>query len=254
MQPTLYAHRLSQPSRAVEILLRELACDYAWQEVDFAGGATRTAWFTELNPLQTVPALALPDDAAARNARPPVLGESQAIMRYLCRTADETATAAQWYPGDRDPHRTARIDQWLAWHHGALRRFDMFHHIMNLHLTQPMLKREIQATLLRPLQEGLNAGLATLEAHFARQPADSPLTVTGDPRPTLADLALGCELYQIAVVGYRFDRYPRVARWLEDMAQRRHFHEVSREVIAQGRTIREQSGPYLELDTAFAGT
>ena len=40
MTLTLYAHRLSQPCRAVEILLRELGVDYNWQEIDFAGGET----------------------------------------------------------------------------------------------------------------------------------------------------------------------------------------------------------------------
>ncbi|OHV08837.1 glutathione S-transferase family protein [Kushneria phosphatilytica] len=245
MPTTLYAHRLSQPSRAVEILTRELGIEVNFQDIDFAGGETRTEWFAAINPFQTVPALVVESDGQ----RLP-LAESQAIMTYLCRTASDRELAQRWYPGEHDVSRSARIDQWLAWHHGNVRRFDMFHHIMNLHMTLPMLKREIQATLLQPLQEGLRPELATLEGHFKRQQASAyPPTLLGDKYPTIADLAMGCELYQLRAAGYRFDGYPRVAAWLAGLAEREHFRAVSKEIDAQGREIREQSGEYLALDT-----
>ncbi|MES1930803.1 glutathione S-transferase [Salinisphaera dokdonensis CL-ES53] len=253
MTISLYAHRLSQPSRAAEILLRELGIAYDWQEVDFANGETREPHFAEqINPFQTIPALVVSGDDPDF-----VLGESHAIMRYLCRIAADAGgdaeNAQHWYPGDRDARRSARIDQWMAWHHNGIRRYDMFHDIMNLHLTLPMLKYELQSTALKPLQDGLRSGLATLEAHFERQPQDTPAapTLCGDAHPTLADLTITCELYQIVAVGYRFDRYPQVAQWLNGMAERDHFKRVSEEVLEQGRTIREASGDYLELD-AFA--
>ena len=251
MPLTLYAHRLSQPCRAVEILLRELGVDYDWQEIDFAGGETRQQWFArEINPMQTVPALAVSDPAGASGAF--VLGESHAIMRYLCRTAASEA-APHWYPDRDDAARAARIDQWMAWHHNNVRRHDMFHHIMNLHRTLPMLKYEIQNTLLRPLQAGLNAGLARLEAHLARPTRqETPAMLCGHEQPTLADLTIACELYQIVAVGYRFHRYPRVASWLDTLAARPHFRDISAEIRDQGRIIHDESGGYLELEQAFA--
>ncbi|WP_106476848.1 glutathione S-transferase family protein [Phytohalomonas tamaricis] len=248
MSITLYAHRLSQPSRAVEILLRELSIDYDFHEVDFAGGETRTEWFADINAFQTVPALVATDAEGEKLA----LGESQAIMMYLCRTVADRETAQRWYPGDQDVTRAAQIDQWLAWYQNNLRRFDMFHHIMNLQLTLPMLKREIQATLLKPLQENLKPGLATLEAHFERQQNGAhPPTLLGDEHPTLADLAMGCELYQIKAAGYRFDGYPQVSAWLGGVAERVHFKAVSEEVATLGQEIQEQSGDYLALEDAF---
>ncbi|MHB0775106.1 glutathione S-transferase family protein [Halomonas sp. WWR20] len=253
MLVTLYAHRLSQPSRAVEITLRELDIDYDFQEVDFAGGETRTSWYAQVNAFQTVPALVVEDDKGTDDkGRPLALGESQAIMMYLCRTAADRETAQRWYPGDQDATRAAQIDQWLAWHHDNLRRFDMFHHIMNLHLTLPMLKREIQSTLIMPLQAGLNQGLVILEAHFERQQHDAhPPTLLGEEHPTLADLAMSCELYQIKAAGYRFDRYPQVNAWLAGMAERAHFQDVSKEVEMLGQEIQEKSGAYLALEEAF---
>lgn len=251
MPLTLYGHRLSQPCRAVEILLRELGVDYDWHEIDFAGGETRQRWFArEINPMQTIPALAVPDAAGASGTF--VLGESHAIMRHLCRTA-APETARYWYPERHDAAQAARIDQWMAWHHNNVRRHDMFHHIMNLHRTLPMLKYEIQDTLLRPLQAGLNSGLSQLEAYLAQQTTQgAPAMLCDDEQPTLADLTIACELYQIVAVGYRFHRYPRVADWLDALANRRHFQNVSAEIRDQGRAIHDESGGYLELEQAFA--
>lgn len=255
MTISLYAHRLSQPSRAVEILLRELTLPYDWQEIDFANGEARADWFAErVNPLRTIPAVVVTGEDERTDL---ALGESQAILRYLCRRAPDRELANRWYPGDEDPAHSARIDLWLAWHHGNVRAYDMFHDIMNLHLTLPMLKYELQAGALVPLQAGLSRGLATLEDHFERQAAttqagDRAPTLAGGDHPSLADLAIACELYQIVAVGYRFTRYPRVARWLDAMAEREHFRAVSEEIVEQGRTIREESGGYLDLDGAFA--
>ncbi|WP_423822959.1 glutathione S-transferase family protein [Salinisphaera sp. SPP-AMP-43] len=253
MSAILYGHRLSQPCRAVEILLREIGMPYHWQEIDFAHGQTHETWFAErINPFETIPALAMSAETEQATDSP-VLGESHAILRYICRTAEDIETAHRWYPGDTDRGRSGQIDQWLAWHHGHIRRYDMFHDIMNLHLTLPMLKREIRQTALRPLQQGLNTSLAVLERHFERQPDNTTHapTLASGPHPTLADLSLSCELYQIVAVGYRFDRYPRVSRWLDAMAQRPHFQDVSEQLLEQGTTIRQQNSEYLDLANAF---
>lgn len=255
MTVTLYAHRLSQPSRTVEILLRELDVPYHWQEIDFANGQTREPWFAQrINALQTIPALAVPADENSDGQPAFTLGESHAILRYLCRTARDRSIARKWYPGDHDAARAAQVDLWMAWHHNNVRRYDMFHAVMNLHLTLPMLKYELQSTALKPLQDGLNPGLATLEQHLERQNAHarSAATLCGGEHPTLADLTIACELYQIVAVGYRFERYPQVAGWLDGMAQRPHFKNVSHEITEQGRATRDASGGYLDLASAFA--
>lgn len=58
MSAILYGHRLSQPCRAVEILLREVGMPYQWHEIDFANGETHENWFVErINPFETIPAL-----------------------------------------------------------------------------------------------------------------------------------------------------------------------------------------------------
>ncbi|MES1951585.1 Glutathione S-transferase domain protein [Salinisphaera sp. S4-8] len=251
MKIDLYAHRLSQPSRAVEILLRELAIPYTWHAVDFANGETRQAWFARhINAFETIPALVVEADDAAPETAPSRLAESQAIMRYLCRIAPDREASAHWYATD-DALRCARTDTWLAWHHNNVRAFDMFHDIMNLHLTLPMLKYELQANKLKPLQDGLRGGLAQLERQLAGQTGPTP-TLCGHDHPDLADLAIACELYQIAAVGYRFTGFAHVARWLDTVAERPHFRDVSREILDQGRTIREHSGDYLDLTSAFA--
>lgn len=247
MPITVYGHRLSQPCRAVEILLRELGTPYTWHTIDFANGETHAPWYAErINAFETVPALVAttPPDGELR------LGESHAIMRYLCRTAEPRDAADAWYPGDHDPARAAAIDQWLDWHPNNVRRHDMFHHIMNLHCTLPMLKRELQDSLLKPRQDGLRQGLTTLEQQLSTG-ASQP-TLCGGEKPSLADLAIACELYQIVAVGYRFDRFPGVQRWLNGLIEQPHFRDVSETVADQGRTIHDQDGAYLDLESAFA--
>ncbi|WP_445620257.1 glutathione S-transferase family protein [Kushneria sp. Sum13] len=118
MSTTLYAHRLSQPSRAVEVLARELGIEYTFHEVDFADGETRTEAYAAINAFQTVPALVVDRQQETLH-----LAESQAIMLYLCRTATYQDAARRWYPGEQDLPRSARIDQWLAWYHANVRRF-----------------------------------------------------------------------------------------------------------------------------------
>lgn len=252
MTLTLYSHRLSQPSRAVEILLRELEMPYHWHEIDFANGETREPWYAQrINALQTVPAIGLAGDAGD-DTPAFTLGESHAIMRYLCRTAEARDIAANWYPGDQQPWRTAQIDLWMAWHHNSVRRYDMFHAIMNLYQTLPMLKYEIQETVLKPLQDGLAKSLATLENQLQCQNTDQNTpTLCGGAHPTLADLTLVCELYQIVAVGYRFERYPQVTRWIDAVAERPCFTAVSEQIVEQGREIRDANGGYLDLN-AFA--
>ncbi|NNC22559.1 glutathione S-transferase family protein [Salinisphaera sp. USBA-960] len=254
MSLTLYGHRLSQPCRAVEILLRELGLDYTWQQVDFANGATHEHWFVDnINAFETIPALVATDDKPGATPTDLRLGESHAMMRYLCRIAMDCDTAHRWYPGDQDPARSARIDQWLDWHHNHVRRHDMFHHIMNLHLTLPMLKREIDTDLLRPRQASLRTSLGTLEQQLRSTTADSPLsTLCGDTEPTIADLAIASELYQIAAVGYHFNSFPAVENWLDALVGRPHFQAVSEAITEQGRTINENDAVYLRLDHAFA--
>ncbi len=266
MTLTLYAHRLSQPCRAVEILLRELEVPYRWCEVDFANGEARKPWFAErINPFQTIPAIAatppgvvpesdsIGDEENRDSSADFLLAESHAILRHACREAGNQEQARRWYPGEQDSRRSAEIDQWLAWHHNSIRRFDSFHSIMNLHLTLPMLKYEIQDTQIRPLQQSLKPGLSMLESHFERQGMgdSSTPTLCGGEHPTLADLSIVCELYQIVAIGYRFTGYPRVSQWIETIASRPHFKDVSAEILDQGKTIREQSGNYLELENAF---
>ena len=257
MTITLCAHRLSQLSRAVEILLRELSITYNWQEVDFASGHTHELDYAErINAFETIPALHVASYNTAAGSSAPTLkiGESDAALRYLCRSAPHRDRANVWYPGDSDISRSADIDQWLSWHHGNVRRYDMFHHIMNLHQTLPMLKREIQATLLEPLQQALNSSLALMDSSLAAhdRPVDQPPTLTHASSPTLADLVIGCELYQIVAVGYRLERYPSVQHWLDGLAARPCFSAVSQEINELGATIGEKNRSYLALDHAFS--
>lgn len=247
MPIALYSHRLSQPSRAVEVLLLELGYDYVWHEVDFARGATHTPEYVNwINAFATIPVL----HVEGSNGATLKISESHAIMRYLCQTAAEAELGQCWYPGGQDAQRTARINQWLDWHLGNIRPHDLFHQVMNLHMTLPMLKREINAEQLRPRQAALSASLVTLDRHLSSLDTQYP-TLSGDDMPSIADLAISSELYQARAVGYDFGAFPWVQAWLEAMTARDSFCQLCQTIDEQGEAIRRADGHYLDLQTGL---
>jgi glutathione S-transferase len=99
----LLGHQLSQPSRAVEILLIELQVPYRLLEVGFLEGATREEWFLKINPAHSVPTIIDDDEEGdgdeEERRRGFVVYESHAIMRYLCRKFGSTNEGkGEWYP------------------------------------------------------------------------------------------------------------------------------------------------------------
>lgn len=245
---TLFGHRHSQPSRAVEVTLIEMGIPYKLHEIDFTMGETRMQWFLEMNPNHTIPVL--------RDGET-VLYESHAIMRYLCRKKSAHAgDNISLYPF-ADVSRCAVIDQIMSWHHANVRQpsSDMFHYLISIHKTLPMLKYELQDLQMRPLQKKLRTALKTINECYLDD-SDEPVLCTpggGRDKITLADITVGCELYQLLCAGYTFDGYPRVRRWLtRTLAERDSFRKTSDQVIELGKEIHDQTGKYLDLDAFSA--
>ncbi|XP_029985678.1 glutathione S-transferase theta-2 isoform X2 [Sphaeramia orbicularis] len=103
----VYLDLLSQPCRAVHILLNCTRIPHRVRTVALRKGEQRTPEFTQLNPMQKVPVLV--DDGF-------VLTESDAILKYL---VTKYHAPQHWYP--RQPERRARVDEYTAWHHSNTR-------------------------------------------------------------------------------------------------------------------------------------
>ena len=104
---TLFVSPFSQPSRAVWSFCDLVGIEYELHEVNLQKGDQKKPEFLAINPQGAVPAI--------KESRPGeddfILGESHAILRYLC---DTRGVDDKWYP--KDLKQRAKVDEYLDKH------------------------------------------------------------------------------------------------------------------------------------------
>ncbi|KAE8292600.1 Glutathione S-transferase theta-1 [Larimichthys crocea] len=190
----VYLDLLSQPCRAVHILLGCNKIPHTARTVALRRGENRTPEFTKLNPMQKVPVL---EDNGF------VLTESDAILKYLVTKYN---VPEHWYP--RQPERRARVDEYTAWHQTNTRPHAAKVFILEVLLPAQSGSPVDEVRLIRALSQ-LDDTLEKMESMFlGRQPF-----LCGDDI-TVADLLAVCELMQ-PVGGDRdvLQTHPQLQRW-----------------------------------------
>ncbi|XP_040897558.1 glutathione S-transferase theta-2 [Toxotes jaculatrix] len=190
----VYLDLLSQPCRAVHILLNCTKIPHRVRTVALRRGEHRTPDFTKLNPMQKVPVMV--DNGF-------VLTESDAILKYLATVYD---VPEHWYP--RQPERRARVDEYTAWHHSNTRPHTAKVFILEVLLPAQSGSQVDEERLIRALSQ-LDDTLDKLESMFLRR---QPFLCGDDI--TVADLLAVCELMQ-PVGGGRdvLQDRPQLQRW-----------------------------------------
>ncbi|XP_057797992.1 glutathione S-transferase T1-like [Salvia miltiorrhiza] len=214
MELKVYCDRLSQPSRAVLIFCKANGIEFEEVKIDLGKGQNLSAEYAEVNPMKQVPAIVHGDFK---------LFESHAILIYLASAFP--GVADHWYPAD--VRQRAKVHAVLDWHHSNLRRGSVgfiFNNTISLAFGIPA-----DSEAAAKGEKLLSACLARIESFWLQ---DGPFLL-GNSKPTLADLALVCEIMQLEA-GDLNDRdrivspYKRVLKWMEDVksASAPHFEEV----------------------------
>ncbi|KAH6804279.1 glutathione S-transferase THETA 1 [Perilla frutescens var. frutescens] len=217
MELKVYCDRMSQPSRAILIFCKTNGLEFEEVKIEIGKGQHRSPEYAaEVNPMKQVPAIVHGDFK---------LFESHAILIYLASAFP--GVADHWYPAD--VCKRAKVHSVLDWHHSNLRRGSVgflfntvFAIAFGMH-GDPKAAAEGEKLLL--------ASLATIETFWLQR--DAPFLV-GNSKPTIADLALVCEVMQLEM-GDENDRqrilgpHKKILKWIEDVksATAPHFEEIN---------------------------
>ncbi|KAL8556859.1 hypothetical protein ACS0TY_004365 [Phlomoides rotata] len=210
----VYVDRLSQPSRAIWIFCKANGIEFEEVKIELGKGQHRTPEFAEVNPMKQVPVI-VHDDFK--------LFESHAILIYLASAFP--GVADHWYP--TDVKERAKVHSVLDWHHSNLRRGSvglLFNTTIGIAFGVPGDPKAAAEG-----EKLLSASLAMIESYWL---GDGPF-LFGNSKPSIADLALVCEVLQIEIgdESYR-DRIlgpcKKILKWIEDVkaATAPHFEKI----------------------------
>lgn len=198
----IYGHFLSSPSNKVRMCANALELDYDYRHVDLPGGEQQRDEFLALNPRGKVPVL---DDDGF------ILGESEAICRYLARKHERL------YPCS-DPALCSRVDYWMdvATQHILSNIGKVFFH----RFIAPMLGEQANEATIEDGLTMLGLILPHVDAHLEGRNT----FVTEDI--TLADISMLAAVDPCDRLGIDLDPWPHFKRWRSDMMTRPFYQQV----------------------------
>jgi glutathione S-transferase len=191
-----YVDWISQPCRAVGMLLMDNNVEHQVHEVSLMKGETQGAAYKQVNPCGKVPSIV--DDGFH-------LGESHTIMRYLCETRN---LPDHYYP--KDIKQRAKVDYWLDWHHMNLRHGSL--RLIRANVFGPM-RQYSQQTIDELRKEGddvLKTSLSFMDENLGKNNY-----IAGGNQLSIADIALACEVAMLPVSGASCEGYANVQMWLK---------------------------------------
>lgn len=215
----LHFHPVSTTSRTILWFAREHGLDLEFQEVDLFSGEHLGDRFAGINPNRLVPVL---EDGDFR------LTESSAILKYL---ADRIGSPA--YPADLKAR--ARVNEAMDWFNSNLYRdfgYGLLYPQVFPHHRRPT--EEQQAGTIAWGGEKAAGWLTILDTHFLGP--EKEFLCGADI--TLADYFGAPILTAGALIGFDFQPYPNISRWLAGIEARPGWQEANAAFNALVKSVR----------------
>ncbi|XP_034832380.1 glutathione S-transferase theta-1-like [Maniola hyperantus] len=217
----LYIDLLSQPSRALFILLKTAKCDFEKKLVDLRKGAHYTDEFTAINRFQKVPVI---------DHNGFILTESVAIIKYLSR---ENLIPNSLFP--KESKSQARVDEFLEWQHIGLRIHCAMYFRVKV-IDPKFTGKAPSAKTLMGFEKRMISSLKAFEMHWLQNGTEF---IAGDSI-TVADLLAACELEQPRAAGYdAAENFKDISTWWNKV--RNHFNPYYDEAHAVINSLIEKN-------------
>uniref|UniRef100_A0A0K8TV27 Glutathione-S-transferase n=1 Tax=Epiphyas postvittana TaxID=65032 RepID=A0A0K8TV27_EPIPO len=204
MSLKLYIDLMSQPSRALYILLKNIKYDFTPVTVDLRKAEHYSEDYAKINRFQRVPVI---------DHNGFILTESVAILKYLSR---EGIIPENLYP--RENKQAARVEEFLEWQHAGLRlHCAMFFRVKVL---DPVVTgKPVDTKQLEGYVRRMEGALDSFDQLWLGQGHNF---ITGD-NICVADLLAACELEQPRMAGYDPSaKYANISEWIKRV--RSHFN------------------------------
>ncbi|XP_014360250.2 glutathione S-transferase theta-1 [Papilio machaon] len=223
----LYYDLMSQPSRALYILLKATKCNFESNYVDLRKGEHYTEGFSKINRLQKVPVI---------DHNGLLLSESVAIINYLSR---EGVIPETLYP--RDSRTRALVQEYLEWQHVGLRLHCAMYFRVK-YLDPILLGRTPSEEQIKGYEERMVSALQLLETKWLGRGTDF---IVGN-NVTVADLWAACELEQPRMAGFDAkDKFPNIATWWTKVRQNFNPHYDEAHIILNKIVQKQQKASKL---------
>jgi len=205
----LYGNPISQPTRAVLMLLREAKIDHVFHKVNNHAGEHRKPEYKLLLPAGLLPSLV--------NEKGVTLGEGAAILQYLV----DRYHLSEWTSAD--PMTRAHISFWLHWNHTNTRNGTMQVLVPEILYPPPADKA---AAILAKGQRAHARTCTFLTRHFH----ESGNKFLVGNTPTIADLMIVTELDQLSSRGFNifdYTTFPRIEQYIADVKEKVSCYEMT---------------------------
>ncbi|CAD8137692.1 unnamed protein product [Paramecium pentaurelia] len=204
---TLYMHPFSSPSRAARTVLLFSGLDYNEKTVNLLQGEHKQPEYSAINPNQSIPAI------VDENIK---LFESGAVMKYVARKFN----LYNLYPTQLQPK--AKVDEYLDFHLTEMNSISKY--TFSCFMGPQMMKLPIPADKDQQLQNVIG----TLE-FFSKVFLNNGKWqfINDSPQPTLADIKVGCDLGQLFITDFPFEKIPGLENYVKrlfDIPEMRRSH------------------------------